>query len=264
MWPNPLFDICGITVNFYAFIYFLSAFAALALALWLGRMRGMMPTVVFDGWLIAIVAGFILGNLLFPAIVDMYGGSFQSSWSLSGILAYIASLAIFFNRHKTTRAQTLESLDVAMPPLVLCQILGRIGCFSAGCCHGKPAWGLPWAVIFDNPASASLYKGIPVHPTQLYEAGGCLVILAILLVLFYRPAWKGTLVWVYLLSYGLLRFVVEFYRGDMRPMVGAFSLNQLICVAFVIIGSVMLARRFLLKADIGRKNVKFFEGAIAD
>jgi uncharacterized repeat protein (TIGR01451 family) len=126
----------------------------------------------------------------------------------------------------------------------LCDNRGRLGCFCAGCCHGSPAFGVPWAVTFNHPASACIYKGIPVHPAQLYMVVVALVTLAALLWCSRRPAFRGALVWVYLACYGGMRFGVEFWRGDVRPMLGGLAVNQWVCLLFALVGGAMLAWRF--------------------
>ncbi len=69
-------------------------------------------------------------------------------------------------------------------------------------------------------------------PGQLYESLGCLLISLALLSLRQHPALRGALVWIYLIAYGLLRFAIEFFRGDARPMLGILSLNQIFCLGF--------------------------------
>jgi len=244
MWPLPLFYIFGQGVNLFFLIFFISTFAAISLAVWLGQERGVPPVIVLDGCLIAIISGLAGTRLLSYLMNSVFPHMHQGYWSIAAIVPLVFFLWVFATLHPTTRRSPLEALDVYFPALALYGALARLGCFSAGCCHGKPAWGLPWAVVFNHPASSSIYRGVPVHPTQLYEAGGCLVILFLLMALRNKPALRGTLIWVYLSAYGLLRFCVEFYRGDVRPMIGLLSLNQVICVAFITIGTVMLARRF--------------------
>jgi phosphatidylglycerol:prolipoprotein diacylglycerol transferase len=243
MYPEPLFHILGHGVSLYHLSQFLGILVVLAVALRLGQGRGISPVVVLDAWIIGVVSAWV-GHLL--------------SGSILGVIpAALVSLSLFLARHPSTRARPFEVLDVFLPGISFSQALGRLGCLSAGCCHGKPAYGLPWAVTFSHPAAACIYQGIPIHPTQLYEAAGDLVIFAILLALRNRPAFRGVLVWVYLLSYGFLRFVVEFYRGEVRPMVGFLSLSQVICIVFVVIGGIMVARRFLASADVGRGETRF-------
>jgi phosphatidylglycerol:prolipoprotein diacylglycerol transferase len=262
MYPEPLFHVLDHGINLYILIRLLSALPALALALLLGRERDIPPTVVLDGLLIAVVAAVLGGSLLW-SLIGLFGHAISGPWSLAGIVAVIGSLAIFVRFHSVARARAAEFMDVFCASGALALGLGRLGCLAAGCCYGKPAYGLPWAVTFSHPATACIYKGIPVHPTQLYQAAGNLVIFVALLVLWKRPAFRGALLWVSLLSYGLLRFVVEFYRGDVRPMVGCLSLSQVVCIAFVAIGGVMLARRFLASADVGRGESRFEQGTPA-
>lgn len=116
--------------------------------------------------------------------------------------------------------------DVFAPGLALGHAFGRLGCFAAGCCFGK-ACAAPWGVAFprastafDELASAgALVPGAaftpPLHPTQLYEAVGELLVFAVLLGLRRRARDRpGALLLAYAGLYGLLRFVVELYRGD--------------------------------------------------
>jgi len=261
MYPEPLFYILGQPINFYALIGFLGCLLSLGLGIALTRRRDMPPAIVLDMWLIAIVAA-VLGGELLPRLPAAFGGPRMGSWSLAGIVSVLCSLSIFSALHPATRLRPLEALDIAVVSMAPFHVLLRLGCFSAGCCHGKPAYGLPWAVTFTNPASASIYKGIPVHPTQLYHAAANLLIVILLLKLFKRPAFRGALMWVYLLAYGLLRFVIEFYRGDVRPMVGFLSLNQVVCLAFIFVGGTMLARRFLVRAGVERQEASFDREAV--
>jgi phosphatidylglycerol:prolipoprotein diacylglycerol transferase len=120
--------------------------------------------------------------------------------------------------------------DVFAPALAVGHALGRLGCFAAGCCFGKawataapPAWAAAFprgSVAFDElssagavPAGATLTP--PLHPTQLYEAGGELALFGLLLWL--RPRLRdrpGALLLTYATLYALLRFAVEIFRGD--------------------------------------------------
>jgi len=116
--------------------------------------------------------------------------------------------------------------DVFAPALALGHAFGRLGCFAAGCCFGKASAG-PWAVAFPSGSVAFdelLSQGAiapgatltpPLHPTQLYEAAGELVIFAVLMAL--RPRWRrrpGALLLTYVALYTALRFAVELFRGD--------------------------------------------------
>jgi len=133
--------------------------------------------------------------------------------------------------------------DVFAPGIALGHVVGRFGCLFAGCCFGKPTT-LPWGITFTDPfASANVGTplGVPLHPTQLYEAGGELIILGILLATERkgRP-FAGRTFWLYMLLYAISRFVIEIYRGDERGMVGVLSTSQFISVVLAPLALVML------------------------
>ena len=102
-------------------------------------------------------------------------------------------------------------------------MVGRLGCFMAGCCYGKPTQ-VAWAVTFTDPAAAlnvGTPLGVPLHPTQLYESLAGLVILVVLLATERRgKPYPGRTFWQFVLLYGVSRFVIEFFRGDDRGMAG--------------------------------------------
>jgi phosphatidylglycerol:prolipoprotein diacylglycerol transferase len=112
----------------------------------------------------------------------------------------------------------------------------------AGCCYGKPTT-LPWGVTFTNPIAARLVgtpMGVPLHPTQLYEAAAEFCNFLILVWISRRQTFKGQLLGTYLLLYGFERGAIEFVRGDPdRTLMfhGAISLMQIVAVAFVLTGA---------------------------
>jgi phosphatidylglycerol:prolipoprotein diacylglycerol transferase len=111
---------------------------------------------------------------------------------------------------------------VFAPGIALGHVTGRLGCFAAGCCYGKPTT-VPWAVVFTDPAAAANVGtplGIRLHPTQLYEAGAELLILAFLLATERRGRpFAGRTFWLYMFLYAVSRYVIEIYRGDPRGVV---------------------------------------------
>jgi phosphatidylglycerol:prolipoprotein diacylglycerol transferase len=134
--------------------------------------------------------------------------------------------------------------DCLAPALALGQGIGRWGCFFAGCCYGKPT-SLPWGVIFKDPASLAPL-GVRLHPVQLYESLGDIAISALLwFLLRRRKESHGEIFWLYLLSYGILRFVMETLRGDDRgAMIGGLAPSQIIALTAILIsGSVLLVKK---------------------
>jgi phosphatidylglycerol:prolipoprotein diacylglycerol transferase len=133
--------------------------------------------------------------------------------------------------------------DVFAPGIALGHVVGRMGCFFAGCCYGAPA-GVPWAITFTDPfaaANVGTPLNVPLHPTQLYEAGAEGLILGILLATETRGnRFAGRTFWLYMLLYAASRFAIEFYRGDPRGTVGVFSTSQFISVILAPLALVML------------------------
>jgi phosphatidylglycerol:prolipoprotein diacylglycerol transferase len=121
------------------------------------------------------------------------------------------------------------------PGIALGQTLGRIGCFFAGCCYGAECH-LPWAVTFTSPRSLARL-GIPLHPTQLYEAALNLSIFGFLyFFLGPRRKFEGQVFGAYVLLYPAARFFVEFFRDDPRGSVGVLSTSQMLSVPLFAIG----------------------------
>ena len=133
----------------------------------------------------------------------------------------LAGAAAFFLTAARKKLPALRAADLCAPALALGHAFGRVGCFLAGCCHGRPS-SCALSVTFTDPASEvnPLYLGVPLHPTQLYEAGGNLVIFLLLHKTLSRslkgglPA--GAAITLYAALYSIQRFLLEFLRGDDR------------------------------------------------
>lgn len=163
-----------------------------------------------------------------------------------GAVTAIACLLYYLKKKRLDVLKTADFFIVALP---LGHAIGRIGCFLAGCCHGKPT-DLPWGIAFTDPHSlvAREYLGVHLHPTQLYEALLNLILFFILQHYYKKPHKKGAVLAAYIIGYALLRFAIEFFRGDFR---GGFffglSPSQLIALATVLV--TLAAMRFLKKDD---------------
>src|SRR5262249_23585856 len=121
----------------------------------------------------------------------------------------------------------LQYADAMGPTVAIGQALGRLGCFSPGCCWGAacdahfplaaplpphpPAYQCPVAA---HTISAGAASTIPIHPTQLYEALGCALIFLFLTYWRSRKRFHGELLALYLMLYAPLRALVETFRGD--------------------------------------------------
>jgi len=111
--------------------------------------------------------------------------------------------------------------------------IGRVGCLIAGCCRGVP-WDGPWAITYGD--------GIPRHPAPLYEMLFNLAMGFVLLALCRRQILFGRLFALYLLSYGIFRFCIEFIRETAKPYDG-LSAYQLLCIVMIVAGAGALIAR---------------------
>jgi len=105
--------------------------------------------------------------------------------------------------------------DVMLPSVALGHAFGRLGCLAVGCCYGKPAPELPWAVTFGISSWEQIAPvGIPLHPVQLYAVA---LNAALFVSLTWAYRWRrfdGQMATLYLGLYSVGRILLEFFRGD--------------------------------------------------
>jgi phosphatidylglycerol:prolipoprotein diacylglycerol transferase len=245
-----LFDLGGFTIYAYGVLLAAAYLLGLQFALVRARARGLDSQRVMDLGIWIIISA-LVGAKLLLLIVDFKqftsnprellalarsGGVFYG-----GLIAAVVVALFYLRRHKLPLWTTT---DVFAPGIALGHVVGRLGCLMAGCCFGKPA-SVPWAITFRDPAALANVGtplGVPLHPTQLYEAGAEALILVFLLVFERRGRpFPGRTFWGYMLLYGISRFVIEFYRGDSRGMVfDVLSTSQFVSVILVPLSLVML------------------------
>lgn len=245
-----LFEFGQLTIYSYGVLLAAAYLLGLQFALVRARARGLDSQRVMDLGIWIIVSA-LAGAKLLLLIVDfkqftssprdLLGLARSGGVFYGGLIAAVTVALIYLRRHKLPLWTTT---DVFAPGIALGHIVGRLGCLLAGCCFGRPA-SVPWAITFTNPAAAANVGtplGIPLHPTQLYEAGAELLILVFLLAWERRGRpFPGRTFWTYMLLYGISRFAIEFYRGDSRGMVfDALSTSQFVSVLLVPLAIVML------------------------
>jgi phosphatidylglycerol:prolipoprotein diacylglycerol transferase len=136
-----------------------------------------------------------------------------------------------------------RTADIMAPSISIGHAFGRMGCFFAGCCYGAPSSG-PLSITFHDPHSLAPL-GVPLFPTQLAESSGELLIFCTLLLLRRHKTFDGQLFWFYGLFYAVLRFVIEFFRGDaIRGLYfgGVISTSQIIAIGMFLLSSFMIVR----------------------
>ena len=151
-----------------------------------------------------------------------------------------------------------EKADFFAAGLAIGHAVGRLGCLGAGCCHGFPTT-LPWGVRFTDPAAVVFpreWLGIPLHPTQLYEVAGEVTIFLLLVYYFQRRRIAKTLApglvsMAYLVMYGVMRFTVDFWRGDdPTARIGPLTTSQGISL-ILIVAAALYARRLSRARGLG-------------
>jgi phosphatidylglycerol---prolipoprotein diacylglyceryl transferase len=165
-----------------------------------------------------------------------------------GVLAAIP-VGIWYVR--THGLPVWKTADIIAPYAALGHAFGRLGCFFAGCCYGA-ACDSPIGVTFRDPQSLAPL-GISLYPTQLMEAGGEFLTFAALILLRRYKKFDGQLFWSYMLCYAVLRFIIEFFRGDeIRGLYfgGIVSTSQII--AFLLLGCALVMLWMLRNAQKAR------------
>src|SRR5579863_5289898 len=247
MFPE-VFHIGGFFLPTYGLLVAVAFLTALWITGRLARQSGLNRENVLNLGIYCALAGIVGAKLLMIALDPAIRDNWREIFSLAtlqaagifygGLMAALATAFYYMRRHALP---ALKTADAFAPGLALGHSIGRLGCFSAGCCWGVPT-RLPWAVTFTSTRANQLVGvplGEPLHPTQLYESIGELVIFALLYLGFLRPHRDGSVISLYLVLYGLLRFLVEFVRfhdQQSNPLTGPFSTEQWMSLALVAAG----------------------------
>lgn len=225
----------------------------LLLAVRQAKKQGMPPDRIIDIGFYALLAAIVGSRFFFVAVninyflkkpLDVFK-IWEGGLVFYGGVIFAVPVAVWFV--KKYSLDLWKTADIFAPSLAIGHALGRLGCFSAGCCHGREAEGIPWAVTFLNPESLAKL-GVPLHPAQIYEAVGEFINFMILITLRRYQAFKGQLFMTYLLVYSVVRFIVEIYRGDEARgfIFGNISVSQGISILIfiaAIVGMMVLRKR---------------------
>ena len=236
MYPR-LLELGPLTVYTYGVLLAAAYLLGLKLAMARAKWRNLDQTRILDLGIYIIISALVGAKLLllvtdFRTFTDnprellslaRSGGVFY------GGLILAVSVALWYIRRIGLPLWT--TCDVFAPGIALGHVVGRLGCLFAGCCYGK-ATSVPWAITFTDPFAATNVGtplNVPLHPTQLYEAGAEGLILLLLLGTERRGRpYPGRTFWLYILLYSISRFVIEFYRGDPRGTIVGVSTSQFI------------------------------------
>jgi phosphatidylglycerol:prolipoprotein diacylglycerol transferase len=217
---HPVLEIGAWRLQSWGVLNAAACIVALVGALARARRRGVAPGLLVRLWPWCILGGVAGGHLYYLAagsdvpwwqygsadVLDVFRGQAIQGGFIGGGLAALVFLRL-------ARAPVWPVLDVMSPAGAAAQALTRVGCFLAGCCHGSPA---PTAlgVVYTDPASLAP-RGVPLYPAQLFESAALVGLAAYLFTrLRHRDAPDGRVFALYVGGYGVIRFVVQFFRGD--------------------------------------------------
>lgn len=218
---------------------------------------GLSRPQVWDLFIVMVVSSVIgskLGHVLFEASGhrDASGAPIPNVWALlktdpwhwarlgesgyvwyGGMIAALFVAVFYFRRRPHLRAWLYA--DAFAPAIMAGAAVGRLGCFLAGCCHGRPT-DVPWGVVFAG-------KDVAVHPTQVYDATIAVALSALLSWRFFRRRFDGENIALLLLTYPPLRSLTEAFRGDLeRGGLGPLSTSQILSIPLFGLGAFLYAR----------------------
>ena len=231
MYPN-LFGIFNFSYTLMMILGFVSGFVLIVLFLKKTKITraGIIDLTICSCF---AIVGAIVFSILFENLYELiqYGKEFKGTTAMTffgglfgGTFAFL--LTYFFMR-KNINFDIVEVVKVAPAAIALGHGFGRIGCFLAGCCYGRhtDSWiGLP---------CSQKAPGVNVIPTQLIEAIYLFILAGVLIYLAFKKEFRYNSV-VYALSYGIFRFVIEFFRDDDRGVSFFLSPSQVWCILLII------------------------------
>ena len=224
-----IYSIFGVPpYSFFAAMAFLAGYTVLCFVL-----RGhsaeyrVLPRFAFREPAYVITGGYFVGILIGLAM-GVYKGNIYCGFSngvgfvaYGGIFGTLLCTVRHSKRYKLDMGLMLDSISCAV---AVAHGIARLGCLTAGCCYGIEYHG----ALAVHYVSNDMY----CFPVQLAETVLNILLGITLICLFFKYKFKGRLVYVYLITYSIYRFVLEFFRGDtIRGIFGVFSSSQYISAA---------------------------------
>jgi phosphatidylglycerol:prolipoprotein diacylglycerol transferase len=265
MYPE-LFRIGNFPINTYGVFLALAFLTAILISVRLAARDGLPREKIYDLSLWMLLASLIGSKILMFFVEPEYRENPLQLLSLdflrSGGVFYGGLLGAVLAGYFLMRRYGLpwwKTADACAPGIAIGNFFGRQGCFAAGCCWGEPT-SLPWGVQFSELGHqiTGVPTGVHLHPTQLYESFAMLIVFFFLLWLHKRRKFDGQVILLYALLYAVIRFAVEFVRGDPRgDILGLSSLtglstSQIISLALGVCALVLLITRWRKSSTIAK------------
>jgi len=257
MYPE-LFRIGNFPINTYGVLLALAFLSALLVTAKLAARDGLPRERVYDLGLWMLLAAIVGSKVLMVFTEADYREHplhiFSPDFLRSGGVFYGGFIGAFLAGYFLIRRYKLawsKTADAFAPGIALGNAIGRQGCFAAGCCWGKPTT-LPWGVEFTEAGHevTNVPLGVHLHPTQLYESFGALLIFFFLLWLHRRKRFSGQVILFYAVLYAVMRFTIEIFRDDPRgdilglTTLTGLSTSQMLSIIVGVWGLVVLILRW--------------------
>jgi len=253
-----LFSIGPLTLHTYGLLIAIGFVTGLMIAIRTGKRHGIDSQRIMDISFLLIISGiigsriaYVLMNISYYmtdplGVFKLWEGGLVFS---GGLIAAIIVIYFYFKRHKFNM---LQMGDIFAPSIAIGQAIGRLGCFMAGCCYGKPT-SEPWSVIFTNPKSIAPLN-IPLHPTQLYDFLSNSLIFIIVMILSARKKFNGQVFVWFLIMHSVARLLIERFRGDDRGLFPGTGWTMTQFMAILILLS-SLSALFYLKSKHNKSAI---------
>lgn len=234
---NDLFSIGPVTVHSYGLFTGIALIAALLLACKRAGRKGLNGDICYGILFAGVIFGYFCSKLTFvlvnfkefldnPKIFLSQSGFVVIGGLAGGVLA----AAVYC---KIKKVKFLDYFDLCAPSIAIAQGFGRIGCFMAGCCYGKETDS--WiGVTFHHSAYAP--NGVKLIPSQLISSALNFVNMFFLLWVAKKTKKKGVVAATYMLTYSVGRFIIEYFRSDLRGEIGPFSTSQFFSIIIFVAG----------------------------
>lgn len=256
-----LFKLGDFTVHTYGFMIMLGAIAGyFYMSTTVKRELGIPEEKIQNLAILIILAAFIGGKLFFyfekpgyyfDPMSNMFK-NFRTGFVFYGSLLVAIPVTVWY--FKKQKWPVWPMLDRIAITACIIHAFGRMGCFFAGCCFGKPTDSF-LGITFTDPESQAEPLHTALHPTQLYDAFQILVILVILLMLKRHKRFEGQLFLVYVVLYAIVRSIVEVFRGDVaRGFIIEDVLSHSQFISILVICGAALAYFQLKKKQKKRKR----------
>jgi phosphatidylglycerol:prolipoprotein diacylglycerol transferase len=247
-----IFSIGGLTIfsyGLFAALAFFTAATYLSTQIKKSKEKIFSQDELYSLFIYMVVSGIIGARLLFVLsnpqdfVLDPLDVFKLWKGGLTYYGGFISATIFLLAYVRIKKISILKICDFFAPALALGHAIGRIGCFFSGCCYGKET-NVPWAVVFKDKNSSAVI-GVHLHPTQIYEAFGNFLIFFLLHFYSKKEHKEGFLVSIYFISYAILRFTIEFFRGDPDRGVQYFGLSnsQLVSICLFIIGVFLICKK---------------------